>query len=90
MNKVNFFTKLFPLLEEKESIEVKVQRTGDELTVLLIPKIKGKTATIVLNGTSEELDEGFLEQLIIPVEKIKGLVSNASSVEIEDAEDEKK
>ena len=44
MSKVNFFTELFSLLEDKESIELKVQRTCDELTVLLVPKIKGKTA----------------------------------------------
>jgi PRTRC genetic system protein E len=88
MSKVNFFTELFPLLEDKESIELKVQRTGDELTVLLVPKIKGKTATIVLNGTAEELNDGFMEQLIIPVDKIKGLVSNATEVKIEDADDE--
>lgn len=88
MSKVNFFTELFPLLEDKESIEVKVQRTGDELTVLLVPKIKGKTATIVLNGTPEDLNDGFMDQLAIPVEKIKGLVSNAAEVKIEDAEEE--
>jgi PRTRC genetic system protein E len=87
MSKVNFFTELFPLLEEKESIELKVQRTGDELTVLLVPKIKGKTATIVLNGTAEELNDGFMDQLTIPVDKIKGLVSNAAEVKIEDVEE---
>lgn len=87
MSKVNFFTELFPLLEDKESIDLKVQRTGDELTVLLVPKIKGKTATIVLNGTPEDLNDGFMDQLAIPVEKIKGLVSNAAEVKIEDADD---
>lgn len=88
MSKVNFFTELFSLLEDKESIDLKIQRTGDELTVLLVPKIKGKTATIVLNGTPEDLNDGFMEQLAIPVEKIKGLVSNAAEVKIEDAEEE--
>lgn len=88
MSKVNFFTELFSLLEDKESIELKVQRTGDELTVLLVPKIKGKTATITICGSPEDLNEGFMEQLSIPVEKIKGLVSNASEVKIEDAEEE--
>jgi PRTRC genetic system protein E len=87
MSKVNFFTELFSLLEDKESIELKVQRTGDELTVLLVPKIKGKTATITICGSPEDLNEGFMEQLTIPVEKIKGLVSNAAEVKIEDADD---
>lgn len=88
MSNVNFFTKVFPLLEDKESIDLKIQRTGDELTVLLVPKIRSKTATITMSGTAEDLNEGFLEQLIIPVEKIKGLVSNAAEVKIEDAEEE--
>lgn len=87
MSKVNFFTELFSLLEDKESIELKVQRTCDELTVLLVPKIKGKTATITICGSPEDLNEGFMEQLTIPVEKIKGLVSNAAEVKIEDADD---
>lgn len=88
MSKVNFFTELFPLLGDKESIELKVQRTGDELTVLLVPKIKGKTATITICGTAEDLNDGFMDQLIIPVDKIKGLVSNAAEVKIEDVEEE--
>lgn len=88
MSKVNFFTEVGSLLEDKESIEVKIQRTGDELTVLLVPKIKGKTATITMSGTPEDLNDGFMEQLTIPVEKIKGLVSNAAEVKIEDAEEE--
>lgn len=87
MSKVNFFTELFSLLQDKESIELKVQRTCDELTVLLVPKIKGKTATITICGSPEDLNEGFMEQLTIPVEKIKGLVSNAAEVKIEDADD---
>lgn len=88
MSKVNFFTELFSLLEDKESIELKVQRTGDELTVLLVPKIKGKTATITICGSPEDLNDGFMDQLTIPVEKIKGLVSNAAEVKIEDAEED--
>lgn len=87
MNKVNFFTELFPLLEDKESIDLKIQRTGDELTVLLVPKIKSKTATVTICGSPEDLNDGFMEQLTIPVEKIKGLVSNAAEVKIEDADD---
>jgi len=88
MSKVNFFTELFPLLEDKESIELKVQRTGDELTVLLVPKIRSKTATVTISGSPEDLNDGFMEQLTIPVEKIKGLISNAAEVKIEDVEEE--
>jgi PRTRC genetic system protein E len=88
MSKVNFFTTLSSYLDDKESIDLKVQKTGLDLTVLLVPKIKGKTATIVLSGTAEELDEEFFSELSKPVEKIKGLVSNADEVKIEDAEEE--
>ena len=88
MSKVNFFTELFPLLEDKESIDLKVQRTGDELTILLVPKIKGKTATIAISGSPEDLNDGFMAELVKPVEKIKGLVSNASEAKIEDVEEE--
>jgi PRTRC genetic system protein E len=88
MNKVNFFTELSALMQDKESIDLKIQKTGDELTVLLVPKIKGKTATITMSGSAEDLNEGFMSELLKPIEKINGLVSTASEVEIKDAEED--
>lgn len=87
MSKLNFFTPIESLLQDKESIEIKVQKTGDELTVLLVPKMQGKTATITLNGTAEELEEGFLAELQKPIEKIRGLKSNAEEAKVEDLEE---
>lgn len=87
MSKLNFFTPIESLLQDKESIEIKVQKTGDELTVLLVPKMQGKTATITLNGTAEELEEGFLAELQKPIEKIRGLKSNAEEAKVEDVEE---
>lgn len=87
-NKILFFASLALMLqEEKDKVEITVQRTGDELTVLVVPKMKGKKAMITMSGSPEELDEAFFEELTKPVAQMKGLKSNADSAEVEDDED---
>lgn len=90
MSNVNFFTELSLLMQDKDSITLQIQKTKEELTILLVPKINGKTATITLCGSPDDLNQGFMEQLIIPVEKIKGLISNAAEAKIEDVEEEER
>ena len=88
MSDVKLFAALAALMGDKESIEIKVQKTGDELTVLAAPKMNGKTALLTLSGTAEDLDEGFVNELTKPVEKIKGLKSNAETVEVTDLDED--
>ncbi len=88
MSKVNFFTTLASYLDDKENINLTIQKTGEDLTVLLVPKIKGKTTTITMSGTAEELDEEFFNEFSKPFDKINGLVSNADEAVIEEVEEE--
>lgn len=90
--KINLFTVIAAteLLKDKESIEFKVERTGDQLTVMVVPKIANKKAVLTFCGTPEELDNGIFDEILKPVEKIKGMISNADTVVIESTEEEKK
>lgn len=89
--KINLFTVIAAteILKDKESIDFKIERTGDELTVMVVPKIGGKKAVLTFSGTPEELDEAIIGEILKPVEKIKGMISNADSVEITDTEEKK-
>jgi PRTRC genetic system protein E len=83
-----FFKSLFSIMEDGESLRLTIQKTGDELTIFAVPVIKGKKANINLVGTAEELDEGFITELTKPMERIKGLRSNAEDAKVEDDDDD--
>ena len=89
--KINLFTAIVAaeLLKDKESIEFKIERTGEQLTVTVVPKISGKKAVLTFSGSPEELDNGIMDEIMKPVEKIKGMISNADTVEIQDTEEKK-
>lgn len=89
--KINLFTVIAAaeILKDKESIEFKIERTADEFTVMVVPKIAGKKAVLIFSGTPEELDETIIAEILKPVEKIKGMISNADTVEILDTEEKK-
>ena len=69
-------------LKDNESIDLKIQKTGDEYAVLVIPRMEGHKTDIIVSGTSEELDENLIAEILKPVEKIRGLKSNADATEI--------
>lgn len=83
----NFFQITEKLLTDKESLELKIQKVGDQLAVLVMPKIKEKKAIVTINGTAAELDEHFFNELQKPIEKINGLQSTADTAPIEDDEE---
>ncbi len=89
--KINLFTAIVAaeLLKDKESIEFKIERTGEQFTVMVVPKISGKKAVLTFSGSPEELDNGIMDEIMKPVEKIKGMISNADTVEIQDTEEKK-
>lgn len=87
--KTEFFTAIaaIELLKDGDSLDVKIQRTGDEFTLLVVPHVSKKTADLVMSGTPEELDEHFITELQKPFAKSPGLKSNADSVDLEEEEE---
>lgn len=90
MTKVSIFAIIATLLEDKQSVDLKIQKVGDELVLLVDPKINGKTAAFTMSGTPEEMDEHFITELQKPIEKIKAFVSTADKAEVADDETEEK
>lgn len=87
--KLIFFTAIAALMQDKDSIEFKIQKTGDELTVLIIPKFEGKTTTINMSGLPEEFEELFMDELNKNRVIKREFTSNAETVGIDEVEDDK-
>lgn len=78
------------ILNNKDSMTIQIQKTDEEFTVMVVINKDGKLCHPVVSGTADELDEGIMQEIIKPIEKIKGLKSNADSVAIEDVDEGKK
>lgn len=72
------------ILNNKDLMTIQIQKTDEEFTVMVVINKDGKLCHPVVSGTADELDEGIMQEIIKPIEKIKGLKSNADTVEIED------
>lgn len=105
----NFFQNITNLIGDGTTLSVNIFKSGDRVTVSLLPKVKDlndpaaqKIQPIILNGTAQELDQGFLEAVASPLKKSSGIISNMKSYEdsvktaeanskaLKDAEDKKK
>lgn len=86
------FTQLMSILNDKDTISVAITRTGDVMSVSVVPgkRIKG-LSPIVLTGSAEEIQAGFAEAMTKPLEKIgTKLIVNSKEFDesIEEAKDE--
>lgn len=83
---INFFKAIAAseILKDKESLEMKLVRTGDEFTVMVIPKLENKKTIYTLVGTPEEIDESFISELNKPAVKMRAFTSSANEATIEE------
>jgi PRTRC genetic system protein E len=82
------FTEISNLLKDGEMLCVNIMRTGETLTVTVLPKsaeVKDPAAEqlipLNLKGSPQELDEGFIEAIREPVLKSTGLMTNMAEYE---------
>lgn len=87
-NQLKFFTIISSLIESGEMLDLRITKAGEELAVLVTTSIKGKKASPQITGSPEDLDAGFIDEINKPIEKIRGLVSDADTVKITDASEE--
>lgn len=76
------------VLKDKDSITIRIEKTDEEFTVMVGINKDGKKCHPVISGTADELDEGIMQEITKPIERINGLKSNADTAEIEDNDDE--
>jgi hypothetical protein len=77
------------ILNNKDSLTIQIQKTDEEFTVMAVINKDGKSCHPVISGNASELDEGLMDEILKPIERIKGLKSNADSAEISDNDDGK-
>lgn len=82
------FTKIDERLSVGQSLTIEIYKTAENMTVSVLPKDKGvkddaisKIKPILLTGTAEELDEGFIQAVSSPLQKATGLLQNLREFE---------
>ncbi len=77
------FTGIYNLMQEGQTLNLNVMKKGERLYICLVPRIKDsqdKTETklipLTLDGLPSELDEGFINAIIQPVQERFGLLTN--------------
>lgn len=92
---MDLFKKLSESMAEGTTIALTIAKSESGLAVSVLPgnslvkdAAKNKFVPICLNGTAEEMDEGFLDAVLQPIAKANGLLSNIK--DFEDAQEEAK
>jgi len=96
MSKTNFFSQINHYLEGK-NINLSISLKNDRLTCSVIFRqldgSEGEAGPVIISGSADELDEGFIQALSKPVEKadkILGLTIDDSKMDEEPKEIKKK
>ena len=82
------FTEISTLLNDRGTLCINIIKTGETLAVTVFPQSKEvkdpaakQLIPLVLKGTPEELDTGFIEAIKEPVQKSVGLLTNMAAYE---------
>ena len=67
-------------------LSINIRRVNNNLTVAVVPRRSGvkdgeRIVPLILNGTPEELDAGFLQAVGTPVQKAQGILTNLEMFE---------
>ena len=67
-------------------LSINIRRVNNNLTVAVVPRRSGvkdgeRVIPLILNGTPEELDAGFLQAVGTPVQKAQGILTNLEAFE---------
>lgn len=81
-----FFQAINQMITTGTDLSINIRRVNDNLTVAVVPRRSGVKAgerivPLILNGTPEELDAGFLQAVGAPVQKAQGILTNLESFE---------
>lgn len=94
---MEFFKKIFPLMDGIEKTTITIQKKGDKLIVGFLPQVKNgevndKLRLTSVTGAPEDLDNEFFDSVGRVNEAIKGAVTNVEEVnnELKELEKEKK
>ena len=81
-----FFQTINQMIMSGTDLSINIRRVNNNLAVAVVPKhsgVKGGDAIVplILNGTPEELDAGFLQAICTPMRKAQDILTNLTSFE---------
>lgn len=81
-----FFQTINQMITAGTDLSINIRQVNNNLAVAVVPKRSGvkegeAVVPLILNGTPEELDAGFLQAIGTPVRKAQGILTNLASFE---------
>ena len=81
-----FFQAINQMITTGTDLSTNIRRVNNNLTVAVVPRRSGvkdgeRIVPLILNGTPEELDAGFLQAVGTPVQKAQGILTNLEAFE---------
>lgn len=83
---IMFFQTINQMITAGTDLSINIRRVNNNLTVAVVPRRSGvkdgeRIVPLILNGTPEELDAGFLQAVGTPVRKAQGILTNLETFE---------
>lgn len=83
---IMFFQAINQMITAGTDLSINIRRVNNNLTVAVVPRRSGvkdgeRIVPLILNGTPEELDAGFLQAVGTPVQKVQGILTNLEAFE---------
>ena len=83
-----FFQSIYQMITAGTDLNINIRKVDNSLSVAVMPRrnsLKEDTrqnmVPLVVNGTPAELDMGFLQTILQPIQKVQGLLVNAENFE---------
>jgi len=83
-----FFQSIYQMITAGTDLNINIRKVDNNLSVAVMPRrnsLKEDTrqnmVPLVVNGTPAELDMGFLQTILQPIQKVQGLLANTENFE---------
>ena len=83
-----FFQSIYQMITAGTDLNINIRKEDNSLSVAVIPRrnsLKEDTrhnmVSLVVDGTTAQLDMGFLQTILQPIQKVQGLLVNAENFE---------
>lgn len=83
-----FFQSIYQMITAGMDLNINIRKVDNSLSVAVMPRrnsLKEDTrqnmVPLVVNGTPTELDMGFLQTILQPIQKVQGLLANTENFE---------
>lgn len=83
-----FFQSIYQMITAGTDLNINIRKVDNSLSVAVMPRrnsLKEDTrqnmVPLIVNGTPAELDMGFLQTILQPIQKVQGLLINAENFE---------